>query len=98
MEIEIIREPDPPPAQVASWRWPPRATVSVRSGTRTTRPTGIFFVTLVPAALATKKILLGILAVSPSELHPLKMANSILSLNELSKGRAILAVGGGGQC
>ena len=56
------------------------------------------FVALVPAALATSKILLGPLAVSPWEMHPLKMANAILTLNEIAKGRAMLAVSGGGGC
>jgi alkanesulfonate monooxygenase SsuD/methylene tetrahydromethanopterin reductase-like flavin-dependent oxidoreductase (luciferase family) len=54
------------------------------------------FLTLVPAAQATSRILLGPLAVSPWELHPLRMANSLLTLNEISGGRAILAVSGGG--
>ena len=36
------------------------------------------------------------MAVSPAELHPLKMANLLFSLNELSNGRAMIMVGGGG--
>lgn len=54
------------------------------------------FLSVVPAAQATSKILLGPLAVSPWELHPLKMANSLFTLNELSGGRAIMAISGGG--
>ncbi len=54
------------------------------------------FMTLVPAAQATSRILLGALAVSPWELHPLKMANALLTLNELSSGRGMVAVSGGG--
>ena len=54
------------------------------------------FVSLVPAAMATSKILLGPLAVSPWEQHPLKMANALLSLNEIAGGRGMVAVGGGG--
>ena len=50
-----------------------------------------------PAALATKKIKLGILAVSPYEMHPLKIANALLTVNELSNGRAVVAIGGGGS-
>ncbi|MDJ0926605.1 MAG: LLM class flavin-dependent oxidoreductase [Gammaproteobacteria bacterium] len=56
------------------------------------------FLALTPAALATSKILLGPLAVSPWEMHPLKMANAILTLNEIAKGRVMLAVSGGGGC
>jgi 5,10-methylenetetrahydromethanopterin reductase len=53
-------------------------------------------ISLVPAAMATQKILLGPLALSPWEMHPLKMANALLSLNEIAGGRAMVAVGGGG--
>jgi 5,10-methylenetetrahydromethanopterin reductase len=38
---------------------------------------------------------MGPLAVSPFEMHPLKIANSLLSLNEMSNGRAMIAVGAG---
>ena len=53
------------------------------------------FLSLVPLAQTTKKIQLGPLAVSPFEMHPLKIANALLTLNELSKGRAQVAVGAG---
>jgi 5,10-methylenetetrahydromethanopterin reductase len=36
------------------------------------------------------------MAISAAELHPLKMANLLFSLNELSRGRAMIMVGGGG--
>ncbi|MGI9291684.1 MAG: LLM class flavin-dependent oxidoreductase, partial [Gammaproteobacteria bacterium] len=54
------------------------------------------FLALADAARATSKILLGPLAVSPWEMHPLKMANAILTLNEMCNGRAMIAVSGGG--
>lgn len=54
------------------------------------------FLTLAPAAQATSKILLGPLAVSPWEMHPLKITNSLLTLNEMTNGRAIIAISGGG--
>ena len=38
---------------------------------------------------------MGPLAVSPFEMHPLKIANSLLTLNELSSGRAEVAIGAG---
>lgn len=47
-------------------------------------------------AQATSKIKMGPIAISPFELHPIKMATSLLTLNEISKGRAIIVVGGGG--
>lgn len=44
----------------------------------------------------THRIRMGPIAVSPYELHPLKMATSLLTLNEASRGRAQIVVGGGG--
>jgi 5,10-methylenetetrahydromethanopterin reductase len=54
------------------------------------------FVNFTPFALQSKKIAMGPIAVSPFELHPLKMATSLLSLNEIAEGRAQIVVGGGG--
>jgi 5,10-methylenetetrahydromethanopterin reductase len=54
------------------------------------------FVNFVPLALHTTHLRLGPTAVSPFELHPAKMANLLLTLNELSGGRAQIVVGGGG--
>ena len=51
------------------------------------------FLTLALLAHQSKDILMGPLAVSPYELHPLKMANQLFALNELSGGRAT-ATGG----
>ncbi len=47
-------------------------------------------------ARESSRIRLGPIAVSPFELHPLKMANQLLTLNEFSRGRANIVVGGGG--
>lgn len=54
------------------------------------------FVNLSWLARETSRIRMGPVAVSPFQLHPLMMANSILTLNELSEGRADIIVGGGG--
>lgn len=54
------------------------------------------FLSLVEAAQSTSKILLGPLAVSPMELHPVKMTQELLTLNEFCNGRAIITVGAGG--
>lgn len=53
------------------------------------------FINFVDAARATETIKLGPVAVSPYELHPLKMANAVLTLNEISGGRAHIGVGAG---
>lgn len=39
---------------------------------------------------------MGPMAISPFELHPIKMGAALLSLNEISNGRAAIVVGGGG--
>jgi len=44
----------------------------------------------------SRTLRMGPVAISPFELHPLKMANALLTLNELSGGRANLVIGGGG--
>ena len=96
MDIDIILEPDVSPAQVAVL-----AVEAERLGIRAIWSSNYHqdydcFLALAPAAAATSKIILGTLAVSPWELHPLKMANAVLTLNEMSKGRAMIAISGGG--
>jgi alkanesulfonate monooxygenase SsuD/methylene tetrahydromethanopterin reductase-like flavin-dependent oxidoreductase (luciferase family) len=54
------------------------------------------FVNFTPFASQSSKILMGPMAISPFELHPIKMGASLLSLNEVSKGRAAIVVGAGG--
>lgn len=54
------------------------------------------FMTLTLAAAETSKVRLGPLAISPYELHPLKISNALQTLNELSGGRAMICLGGGG--
>lgn len=54
------------------------------------------FLSLARPALETSTLLLGVLAVSPWELHPLRMATAAMTLNELAQGRVIVAVSGGG--
>ncbi len=52
------------------------------------------FITLAPLALASSRIRLGPLVMTPWELHPLKMSKAILGLAELTGGRANILVGG----
>ncbi len=54
------------------------------------------FVNFVPLAQQTTRLRMGPIAVSPFELHPQRMANQLLTLNELAGGRAAIVVGGGG--
>ncbi len=54
------------------------------------------FMTYSVLARESSSIRMGPVAVSPFELHPLKMANQLFTLNEFSRGRANIVVGGGG--
>ncbi len=54
------------------------------------------FINFVPLAMQTEHIRLGPIAISPFELHPLKMASSLMTLNEVAGGRAQIVVGAGG--
>ena len=96
MNIEIIIGSEMHPQQVAEF-----AVAAERAGVRaiwhSNLPNGWDpFVGLVPAAMATSRIKLGVLAISPYEMHPLKIAYSLITLNELANGRAIVGLGGGG--
>ena len=55
------------------------------------------FVAFVPLAQATRRLRLGPIAVNPFDIHPAKLAMSLLTLNELAGGRAQLVLGGGGE-
>jgi 5,10-methylenetetrahydromethanopterin reductase len=95
MDIDIILEPDLTPGQVAEL-----GQAAERYGIRAVWSSNYFahwdaFLSLVPLAQTTQKILMGPLAVSPFEMHPLKIANSLLSLNEICGGRAVIAMGAG---
>ena len=96
MDIEIIIGCEMHPDQLAEF-----AVRAERAGVRTlwhsNLPNGWDpFVALVPAAQATSRIKLGPLALSPYEMHPLKIAYALISLNELAGGRAVVGLGGGG--
>ncbi len=52
------------------------------------------FLALSLLAEASQRIRVGPMAISPAELHPLKMANLLFTLNEISGGRGMLMVGG----
>jgi 5,10-methylenetetrahydromethanopterin reductase len=54
------------------------------------------FVALAPLARESRRIRLGPAAISPFEEHPLKIASSLLTLNEFAHGRANIVIGGGG--
>jgi 5,10-methylenetetrahydromethanopterin reductase len=95
VEVDIILEPDLAPSQVVEL-----GQAAERLGIRAVWTSNYFahwdpFLSLVPLAQTTKRLKMGALAVSPFEMHPLKIANSLLTLNEMSGGRATVAVGAG---
>lgn len=54
------------------------------------------FLLMAEAARVTRRLRLGVMAISPFEMHPLRLASTLLTLNELSDGRASVVVGAGG--
>ena len=95
MQVDIILEPDLTPAQVAEL-----GMAAERYGIRALWTSNFFahwdaFLSAATLAERTQRLLIGPLAVSPFEMHPLKIANSLLSLNEMCGGRAVIAVGAG---
>ena len=97
MDIDIILEPDVSPQQMTEL-----GVEAERLGIRALWSSNYHmhydaFLALAPVAAATSRIILGPLAISPWEMHPLKMANAVLTLNEMSKGRAMIGVSGGGN-
>lgn len=53
--------------------------------------------TIAATAAATRRIRLGTMPVSPYEVHPLRLADQLLTLNELTAGRAAILIGGLGR-
>ena len=97
MKIDVILEPDLAPAEIAEL-----GQAAERFGLRCLWGSNYssardVFMSLVPMAAATRKIGVGVLVVSPWEMHPLKIANALLTLNEYAQGRAQLVVSAGGE-
>ena len=95
MDIDIILEPDLTPDQITEL-----GQAAEKYGIRALWTSNYCahwdpFISLVPLAQSTSKLLMGPLAVSPFEMHPLKIANGLLTLNEMCNGRAQIAIGAG---
>lgn len=95
MDVDIILEPDLTPAQITEL-----GLAAEKYGIRAVWTSNYFahwdpFISLARLAEASSRIRMGALAVSPFEMHPLKIANALLTLNEISRGRAMVAVGAG---
>ena len=97
MQIHVILEPDITPDQITEL-----GLMAERYGIAglwvQNYATGMDpFMSLVPLARMSTRIRLGVVIVSPHEMHPLKMATSLLTLNEMSRGRASIVIGRGGE-
>lgn len=95
MDIDIILEPDLTPEQITEL-----GQAAEGYGIRALWTSNYFahwdpFISLVPLAQRTERLRMGPLAVSPFEMHPLKIANGLLTLNEMCNGRAQIAIGAG---
>jgi 5,10-methylenetetrahydromethanopterin reductase len=95
VDVDIILEPDLTPDQITEL-----GRAAEGYGIRAIWTSNYFahwdaFISLVPLAQSTERLLMGPLAVSPFEMHPMKIANSLLTLNEMSNGRAMVAMGAG---
>lgn len=97
MDLDLILEPDIAPDQIAEL-----AILAENHGFR-----GLWaqnyssardaFLSLVPAAQRTRRIRLGVVIVCPYEMHPMKIVNAVLTLNEFAGGRAMVVIGAGGE-
>ena len=97
MDIDLILEPDLTPGQIRELGILAEQygfrTLWVENYARARDP----FLSVVPLAMAVQRLRIGVVVVSPYEMHPLKMANALLTLNEFCHGRAQMVVGAGGE-
>ena len=97
MELDLILEPDLSPAAISEL-----GLLAERYGFR-----GIWtqnyssardaFLSLVMLAQNTRRIQVGAVIVCPFEMHPMKITNALLTLNEYAHGRAMVVIGSGGE-
>jgi alkanesulfonate monooxygenase SsuD/methylene tetrahydromethanopterin reductase-like flavin-dependent oxidoreductase (luciferase family) len=97
VKVQVFLEAGVPPAEVAEL-----GKLAERAGIETLWASSFParrepFMCLTPLAARQRNLQLGAVPISPFELHPLKMADSLLTLNELSGGRAAITVGGMGH-
>lgn len=95
MRIDLIVAPESPPERVVEL-----ARLAEEYGfggiwTSNMHHNRDVFLNFLDAARATKRLHFGPIAVSPYELHPMKMGNALLTFNELTGGRACIGVAAG---
>ena len=97
MKIDVILEPDVTPSEITELGLLAESYGINRLWVQNYAQARDAFMSAVPLALASERIGIGVMVISPWEMHPLKMANLLLTLNEYSGGRATLCIGGGGE-
>jgi 5,10-methylenetetrahydromethanopterin reductase len=97
MQIQVFLQAGIPPEEVAKLGELAHAcgiqTLWASSFPATREP----FICLAPLAARQLPLRLGVVPVSPYEQHPLKIADSLLTLHELSGGRGTITIGGMGH-
>lgn len=96
MQIEIALEPEYTAGELAELAQLAEANgIATIWVTNDTQARDLFML-FTKAAEVTSRIRLGVMAISPFEIHPLKMSIALQTLNEMSNGRASIIVGGAG--
>lgn len=97
MRVQIFLQAGLPPARIAQL-----GALAEQAGVQTLWASSFParqepFLCLSLLAAQKRQLRVGPVPVSPYEMHPLKIADSLLTLNELSGGRAVITVGGLGH-
>ena len=97
MDLDIILEPDLSPAEIAELGLLAEKLNFRAIWVQNYSSARDAFMSLVRLAQVSKQIKLGVVIVSPYEMHPMKITNAVLTLNEYANGRAMVVVGSGGE-
>ncbi len=97
MDLDIILEPDLSPAEIAELGLLAEKLNFRAIWVQNYSSARDAFMSLVHLAQVSKQIKLGVVIVSPYEMHPMKITNAVLTLNEYANGRAMVVVGSGGE-
>ena len=96
MRVHLILEANNQPERLAELARHGRIlSVSRGSGRQTCMTGGTLSLTMLMPPVQHREYILGPVAVSPYELHPLKMGNALLTLNEIAEGRAHIGIAAG---
>jgi alkanesulfonate monooxygenase SsuD/methylene tetrahydromethanopterin reductase-like flavin-dependent oxidoreductase (luciferase family) len=97
VDLDLILEPDLPPDAITELGLLAERLNFRGIWTQNYSSARDAFMSLVPLARASKKIKVGVVIVCPYEMHPMKITNATLSLNEFAEGRGMVVIGSGGE-